>query len=238
VTDNKDKSEEATMVWEENEKLTSQAANWEATAIQYESENTILKSESSSLKYRIEEADRVRHRIKDLESQIEGLMHLKTLPSSLADILKTVEKMFPNRVEIADNAIDTATKYADEHDGIWVRQEQLAIAWEMVFGFVTKLYDLIFLEESKNLEDDFRQSFSTFELALSEGKQTKKDARLMNLRKVDHRGEEIDITMHIKYGNRKPKMLRLHFAIHRDLRKLIIGHFGDHLENYSTRKIG
>ena len=40
----------------------------------------------------------------------------------------------------------------------------------------------------------------------------------------------------IKYGNKKPKMLRLHFAIKRETKKLIVGHFGDHMENYSTRK--
>ena len=166
------------------------------------------------------------------------MKHLTTLPSSLPEILTTVAKLFPNRIEIADNAIATATDYADEHDGFWGRPEQLAIAWEMAFGVATKLHDLIFVDESNNLEDDFGQSFSTFELALSEGKQTKKDARLMALRKIPYAGEEIDITMHIKYGNKKPKMLRLHFAIKRETRKLIVGHFGDHMENYSTRKQG
>lgn len=236
ANESKDKSEETTLVWEENEKLTSQAAGWESMAVQYESENTALKNEQASLKYRVEEADRVRHRIKDLESQVEGMKRLTTLPSSLPEILTTVAKLFPTRIEIADNAIATAKEYADEHDGFWRRSEQLAIAWEMVFGFATKLHDLIFQDESNNLEADFGQSFSTFELALNEGKQTKKDARLMALRKIEHGGEEIDIITHIKYGTKKPKMLRLHFSIKRETKRLIIGHFGDHLENYSTRK--
>ena len=238
ATENKGKSEEATVVWEENEKLTSQAADWESMAIQYESENTTLKSENSGLKYRVEEADRVRYRIKDLESQIEGMEQLATLPCSLTDILKTVVKLFPTRIEIADNAFATAEDYANEHDGFWGKPEQLSVAWEMVFGLATKLHDLIFVDESNKLEEDFGQHFSTFELAMSEGKQTNKDSRLMALRKIAHGGEEIDITMHIKYGNKKPKMLRLHFAISRDKKKLIVGHFGDHMENYSTRKKG
>jgi uncharacterized protein YfcZ (UPF0381/DUF406 family) len=236
ATESKDKAEEASVVWEENEKLTTQAAEWESMATQYESENTMLKNEITGLKYRVEEADRVRYRIKDLESQVEGMKHLTTLPSSLPEILSTVVKLFPNRIEIADNAMATAKEYADEHDGFWGKPEQLAIAWEMVFGLAAKLHDLIFVNESKKLEDDFGQSFSTFELAMSEGKQTKKDSRLMALRRIAHGGEEIDITMHIKYGNKKPKMLRLHFAIKREAKKLIVGHFGDHIENYSTRK--
>jgi hypothetical protein len=238
ATESKGKAEEASVVWEENEQLTTQAAEWESMAIQYESENATLKNENTSLKYRVEEADRVRHRINDLESQVEGMKQLTTLPSTLPEILTTVVKLFPNRIEIADNALATAKDYADEHDGFWGRPEQLAIAWEMVFGLATKLYDLIFVDESNKLEDDFGESFSTFELALSEGKQTKKDARLMALRKIAHDGEEIDITMHIKFGNKKPKMLRPHFAIKRETRKLIVGHFGDHMENYSTRKKG
>jgi hypothetical protein len=236
VTESQVKSEEATMVWQENEKLTSDLAGWEASAIQFESENTTLKKENTSLKYRVEEAERIRNRIKDLESQVEGMKHLTNLPASLPEILTTVAKLFPNRIEVSDNAIATAKEYADEHDGYWGKPEQLAIAWEMVFGLATKLHELVFQDNSNNLEADFGLSFSTFELALSEGKQTKKDARLMSLRKIAHAGQEIDITAHIKYGNRKPKMLRLHFAINRDTSRLIVGHFGEHLENYSTRK--
>ncbi len=236
ATESKGKSEEAAVVWEENEKLTTQAASWESMAIQYESENTAIKNDNIGLKYRVEEADRVRHRIKDLESQIEGMKQLARLPVSLSEILVVVAKLFPNRIEIANNALETAKDYADEHDGFWGRPEQLAIAWEMVFGLATSLYDLIFVDVSNNLGGDFGKSFSTFELALSEGKQTKKDARLMALRKIVHAGEEVDITMHIKYGSKKPKMLRLHFAIKRESKKLIVGHFGDHMENYSTRK--
>jgi hypothetical protein len=232
------KSEEAALVWEENEKLITEVSNWQSMAIQYESENTTLNSQNAGLRYRIEEADRVRHRIKDLESQVEGMKQLTTLPSSLLDVLGTVAKLFPERIEIAENALKTAKEYADEQSGFWSRPEQLAIAWEMVFGMATRLHDLIFVDESTSLEDDFGQSFSTFELAMSEGKQTKKDARLMGLRKIAHDGQEIDITMHIKYGNKKPKMLRLHFAIKREGKKLIVGHFGDHMENYSTRKKG
>lgn len=234
--ESKGKAAEASLAWEDNEKLTSQLATWESMATQYESENATLKHENALLKYRAEEADRVRQRIKDLESQVEGLTQFSTLPTSLHEIITTIERLFPDRIEIADNALATAKDYAEEHDGYWGRPEQLAIAWEMAFGVATRLHDLIFLENSRNLEEDFGHSFSTFELAMSEGKQTKKDARLMALRRIDHNGGEIDITMHVKFGNKKPKMLRLHFAIKREEKKIVVGHFGDHMENYSTRK--
>jgi hypothetical protein len=52
----------------------------------------------------------------------------------------------------------------------------------------------------------------------------------MALRKLVHDGEEFDITPHIKFGTRKPKLLRLYFAICRDSQRLIVGYFGDHLD--------
>jgi len=237
ATESQGKSDEAVLVWQENEALATQLSGWEGMAVQYESENKELTKEVASLKYRVEEADRVRNRIKDLETQVEGLSKLTTLPTSLSEVLTTVKMLFPNRIEIADNALATAKKYGDDNDGHWGRPENLAVAWELVYGFATKLYDLVFQDGSNNLEEDFGKSFSTFELAMSEGKQTKKDSKLMDLRKIEHEGEELDCTAHIKYGTRKPKILRLHFFIKRPAERLVIGHFGDHLDTYSTRKL-
>jgi hypothetical protein len=228
------KSEEASLVWQDNEKLSTELSSWESTAIQYESENCELKKELAGLKYRVEEAERVRHQIDDLESQLKGIGTLASLPQSLSDILKRVAALFPNRIEIADNAFSTAEAYSNEQL-YWGNSEGLNVAWEMVFGVATRLYELVFKADSSRLEEEFGESFSRFELALSEGKQTKKDAKLMALRRLEHHGDEFDITPHVKFGNRKPKMLRLHFAIKRESKKLIVGHFGDHLDNYTTK---
>jgi hypothetical protein len=230
------KSNEAEMVWEEFEKVSRDAAEWESTAGQYAAENDEIKKELSALKSRVDEADRVRNRIRELESQINAVQNLSTFPTSLADILITISHLFPTRVEIASDALESAEEYVDLHDGYWRKTDQLAIAWEMVFGVATKLYDLFFVHEPKNLEEEFDQA-SKFSLAMSEGKQTKKNAELMSLRKIVHKGKELDITPHIKYGNRLPKLLRLHFAVNREDKVLIVGHFGEHLENSTSRKI-
>ena len=229
-------SDEASLVWQDNEKLTSEVGTWESAAVQYESENSELKKELGTLKYRVEEAERVRHQIKDLESQLVTMKALTTLPQELSGVLRTIATLFPERIEIARNAALTSASYAEEQNAFWGRPEGLAIAWEMAFGVATRLYEIVFHRDSNRLEEEFRASFSNFELAMSEGKQTKKDSKLMDLRKISHNGGEFDITPHIKFGNRKPKMLRLHFAISRETKKIIIGHFGDHLDNYTTKK--
>jgi hypothetical protein len=40
----------------------------------------------------------------------------------------------------------------------------------------------------------------------------------------------------VKYGNRAPKLLRVHYYPDRERRRIVIGHCGDHLENFSTAK--
>lgn len=45
---------------------------------------------------------------------------------------------------------------------------------------------------------------------------------------MDDRSRTIDITLHLTLGSRLPRQLRVHFAIDRERRLLIIGHCGDH----------
>ena len=232
------KTDEVSMLLEENGKLASDAALWEAAATQYESENAALKTDNATLRHRVDDTDRVRHRIKDLEGQAEGVKEMTTLPTSLSEVLTTVAKHFPERIEISDNAIVTARRYAKECGGFWVRPEHLSIAWELVHGVAMTLYDLIFVDKSKNLEVDFGMRFSSFELALTEGKKTNENPKLMKLRRIFHGGHEFDITKHVKYGNIEPRVLRLYFAISHETERLIVGHFGGHLENYSARQVG
>ncbi len=157
------------------------------------------------------------------------------MPKSLPEVLKTVECLFPNRIVVASNAYATAESYSDLEASLWGRPEGLAIAWQMVFGVATRLYELIFNLGSNRLEEEFGHSFAIFDLALSEGKQTKKDAKLMALRKLHHDGKVHDMTPHVKYGNKKPKLLRLHYALEKESKRIIIGHFGDHLDNFTTK---
>ena len=85
---------------------------------------------------------------------------------------------------------------------------------------------------------------------MTEGKNTKKNDRLMNLRKLQFEGAEIDITPHLKSPGDPMKALRIHVAILRPPEqvkktalgkdgaqqgRLVIGHCGKHLENASSR---
>ena len=52
-------------------------------------------------------------------------------------------------------------------------------------------------------------------------------------------GREIIIEPHVAKGNREgdPNFIRVYFAYDSVSRKIIIGHVGRHLDNYTTRSI-
>lgn len=53
-------------------------------------------------------------------------------------------------------------------------------------------------------------------------------------------GQEISIEAHVKNGNKDsdPKSVRIYFAYDPQITdRIIIGHCGKHIDNYSTRKI-
>ena len=113
------------------------------------------------------------------------------------------------------------------------------------------LYPLVFDAEGCEFVKKYN-SKSQFELALTEGKNTNRNERLVDIRKISFEGKEIDITPHLKSPGEQSKALRVHFSIQRNLKPekgvakgdvgvkrnlLVIGHCGKHLEVSSTRSM-
>ncbi len=114
--------------------------------------------------------------------------------------------------------------------------EARAVVWECLRAVATELYELVMQDLSaQQIADEFR-SRTPFDLTWTESKETKRDTRLVGLRKIIYEGQELDITPHVKWGNKAPRLLRVHFHVDRDRRRIIIGHCGDHLDTYGTRR--
>ena len=77
-----------------------------------------------------------------------------------------------------------------------------------------------------------------FELSLTEGKTTKSDKNLIKIRKDSFKGEEINLMAHVKHGNKKPKLLRVHYYPYKGEKGnyIVVGHCGDHLDTAGTRR--
>ncbi len=100
----------------------------------------------------------------------------------------------------------------------------------------TELHDLLMQElPAQQVAETFKNR-AKFELTWTESKETKRDNKLMAKRRLVYEGREMDITPHVKWGNTAPRLLRVHFYVDRDHKRIVIGHCGDHLDTYGTRR--
>jgi len=225
------------LLWEEIETLNRTASEWEGTATQLQTELTSLRKENGTLSVRVTEAERVRSRIQDLTAQVDGLKSLGTLPTDLPEVLTTLSQLYPERVVVTEQAYATARRHSNDHPTFWLKLDGICTAWKMVHSLVTTLHYLAYDVTQPNLEDAYNSQVSEMTLALTETGSTRRDSSLMALRQLEWNDTSWDITPHLKYGTRNPKMLRLHFAFDRHRKRFIIGHCVDHLETSSTRSM-
>lgn len=153
---------------------------------------------------------------------------LPALPKRLVEAVNSAAKFYP-RLLFTEDAYRSAR--ASDADGCVYE------AWE-IFGHLSNvLHPIKFDEAAKHdLEAAFRNR-TGYELAMSEGRNIKRDSRLMALREITHDGRKFDITPHVKHGNKPPKMLRIHFAFDEERMKIIVGFVGSHMENATSRKL-
>ena len=110
--------------------------------------------------------------------------------------------------------------------------------WDALYQMATTLYDL-YETEAPAVDQAFGRTTS-LRMARGEGAMTRRDNTLMKQFRDVYAGREINIEAHIKTSQSQessPKFLRVYFCYDSTLRKILIGHCGSHLDNYSTRKI-
>ena len=227
---NRDKEEELALLWEEVEDLNNKVSESNSLISLYESENDELRQENSNLRWKASQADVLRSENDELKNAISSFESLERLPSSLSEVVVFIERAYPSRVRFTERGRKSAQGYV--HGG-----EVYPQAWQILRAMATVLYKLIFEDRSGDLESSFKEQ-TGFDLAMTEGRQTKRDSTLMKLRKDRYDNKEIDITPHVKYGNKAPNLLRVHFYPDNERQLLVIGHCGEHLDNFSTRSVG
>ena len=161
--------------------------------------------------------------------KIEAISNLSELPKNLSEAVELIEVIFPEKLSFSDEA----KKSAKTASSI-----PIDIAWPCLFQMATTLHDLFFVESEKGI--DIEKEFNDrtgLGLAMTEGKQTKRDPNFLKLRTIVHEGKEITIVPHVKSGTKKPKLLRVYFCPDQEKKKLVVGHCGDHLANYSTQSL-
>lgn len=153
---------------------------------------------------------------------------LQAIPRDLTDLLKLARSIWPNRIVVLPEAMDSAKSY----DG------NLAEEWDIVRGAATALYGLLFEDDGceGQVADEFQRR-TGYELTFSESSATRARVDLMKMRERSYCGRTVDISAHIK-GRSQKNSFRLHFYIDRENELIVIGHAGCHMKTAGSQRRG
>ncbi len=154
----------------------------------------------------------------------EERIDIPELPRDLVGVMDLIEVLYGDRIIFAPEARRSAASAAFQDP---------AVGWRVLRAMATTLYDL-YQDRVPNIEREFRDR-TGLEIALGETSETRKDRELRRLRTMEMAGRTFDISPHVKFGVREPRLLRVHYAVHRGV--ILVGHCGDHLETAGTRRM-
>jgi len=152
---------------------------------------------------------------------------LPTLPRTLLDLIDLACRLYPHRLKATELARASAesASFSD-----------VDRAWRCLYLMATVLHPLHFKEglPLRVIAKRFQEE-TGFELAPHESESTRTNERLAGLRTQVYRGEALDVSTHVKVGNKRGQALRVHYAPHVIDQRIIIGHFGAHLPTGKDR---
>lgn len=156
-----------------------------------------------------------------LRQAMDARNKLAEMPKNIEDVVTYFRRTFSDKIVFSDDAVKSLKDCTIPPNELW--SDLFALACTMC-----ELY--------KNGTGDI---FKTFQeqtgknAKRGEGAETRKDKALMRQYTTMVDGEDIDIEAHLTYAKLGQS---IHFGYSEKLGKLVIGHCGEHLNNYSTRK--
>mgnify|MGYP003294048937 CR=1 FL=1 len=159
------------------------------------------------------------------EAATQSIKAIEEFPDTPAKIARYFEVLYPERIVFTERGRRSLEECPTKCE----------MLWEVLYHVATDLYELL-KENPANAYKEFTDR-TGWECSRGEGKMTRKDSELMKQYQDTYNNRKINIEPHIKNQNKEshPHFVRLHFAFVED--KIVIGHCGKHLDNYSTRKI-
>lgn len=217
---------------EENERVMRQNRALEERMRELESD----KSQLETLRYRLVEAQgradekaAEAARLKDEAASLEKIDHF---PTSLVEELELAGRLWPDRIVVLPEAVRSAAAY---------RYCDLDEEWRILRAVATVLWDIYFGDgDSSDIDEEFKRR-TGFTHTFRESGATNASPALVKLRRRSYKGSEIDITPHIKGSGRRDSSklhpFRLHYHADAEVKKIVIGHCGEHLDTAGTPRV-
>lgn len=190
-------------------------------------ENDRLKTENYNLGIQRDMYKGRAEQVSIIEAAAKSVRCISEYPNTPANIARYFETVYPERIAFTERAYRSMEDCGTKND----------VLWEAFYRIANDLYNLIKSNPSTAYSEFKNQT--GWEIARSEGRQTRCDSKMMRQYIDRYNDQEIDIEAHVKNANREsdPKFVRIYFAYDPSVAdKIIIGHCGSHLENFSTRK--
>ena len=205
----------------QNTELQAQVNAWKSQSAA--NEEAVNKAENER-NYFKSESDRLRRDAHDVSVAQTAFLSLSELPQTKLGCSEFFAAAFPSRLCFTERA---NTSLRDD------AFDDIEKVWNALWHMCNTLWPMLF----EKRHDDFAKEFeriSTFELAMTEGEQTKNQKKMMKERNDSFRGKSIDITPHVKLFS-SGQYARIYFHIDSVDRLLVVGYFG-HLTTAGTGK--
>ncbi len=159
-----------------------------------------------------------------LRSAVETFRNMPELPRSNEDVINFFLKIYGDRIAFTERGIKTGCRCDIKAEGLWF----------YLYHMATSLYD-IHHGGKPDVEKEFLHA-TGIEVAMSEGRQSRKDNKIMNLRNDTYQGKELSMEPHVKLLPQKAGVdhQRIYYCYDHEIDRIIIGSIGEHLKTAGT----
>ena len=204
---------------------------------QAENDNLELKVDNDDLRAKLFQANARADSLagearlsRERNTALEKIRNTEAYPQTALEITQYFKTVYSDRIVFTERAIKSLNSCTTAVDLLWTAYYQMC----------TILWELYQNDEITRPDYEFSQRSSNFTMSRGEGANTRHDSRLMEKYEVTYQGKKYNIETHIKTNanlESKSRFLRIYFAYDQEMRKIIIGSVGNHLENATTKKV-
>ena len=194
-----------------------------------EEENARLRRELSDQQDRIGGMEGTYRQAKDALDALAQIRRVNALPVNNEDVVKYFRMVYRDRLDFTERGEAEASRCG-------LRPANL---WDVLYTVANDLVD-VFRNAQGNLTEEEVMQATGFTLSFHEGSMTREQKDFMRLREDVYDGKTISVEPHLKLKTSKgePAHQRLHFCYVPELRRIVIGYVGDHLDSAATRYAG
>lgn len=186
-----------------------------------------LYEEEKANVYRLEtQTSQMRSAMMDNESlrrSVESRMRFKERPGDALGVVTYFSEVFSDKIVFSDDALKSLK-------GCQIDADEL---WRVFYALSTVMLPLYRSNGSGDIYSTFKTQ-TGIECKRGEGAMTRKDRTLMKQYETSLGEETVDIEAHITYARQGQS---IHFGYSKTRDRLVVGHCGEHLDNYITRRV-